>query len=167
MLFRSGSGKDTNGKDMGIAPGAQLVVLKVLDSHGNGTVANVMAALDWLAVYGPFHKVRVVNLSFGARPLDQPDKDPLALAAKVLVDRGIVVVAAAGNDGNSNGKKVWGGIPSPADAPWVLTVGASSSMGTLSRKDDQLASFSSRGPAVGRIAKPDVVASGVGIVEPI
>jgi hypothetical protein len=49
----------------------------------------------------------------------------------------------------------------------VLTVGASSSMGTLSRKDDQVANFSSRGPAVGRIAKPDVVASGVGIVAPV
>ncbi|HUK33379.1 MAG TPA: S8 family peptidase, partial [Vicinamibacterales bacterium] len=163
----AGNGLDTNGKEMGVAPGAQLVVLKVLDSQGNGTVANVIAALDWLAVYGPTHNVRVANLSFGSEPCDQPDQDPLALATKALVNRGIIVVAAAGNDGTSNGKKVWGGIPSPADAPWVLTVGASSSMGTLSRKDDQVASFSSRGPAVGRYAKPDVVASGVGIVAPV
>jgi serine protease AprX len=163
----AGSGKDSDGKEMGVAPGVQLVVLKVLDSHGNGTVANVIAALDWLAVNAQALKVRVVNLSFGGRPTELPSKDPLALATKVLVDRGIVVVAAAGNDGEVNGKKVWGGIPSPADAPWVITVGASSSMGTLSRKDDQMASFSSRGPAVGRIAKPDIVASGVGIVAPI
>jgi len=146
---------------------AQLVVLKVLDSQGNGTVANVIAALDWLAVYGQMYKVRVVNLSFGARPTEQPENDPLALAAKTLVDRGIVVVAAAGNNGELNGKKVWGGIASPADAPWVITVGASSSMGTMSRKDDQMAAFSSRGPAVGRLAKPDIVASGVGIVAPV
>jgi serine protease AprX len=163
----AGSGKDSDGKEMGVAPGAQLVILKVLDSQGNGTVSNVIAALDWLAVKAPTHNVRVVNLSFGAKPTELPSKDPLALAVKTLVDRGIVVVAAAGNNGDDNGKKVWGGIPSPADAPWVITVGASSSMGTLSRKDDQMASFSSRGPAVGRFAKPDIVASGVGIVAPI
>ena len=163
----AGGGKDSDGKEMGVAPGAQLVVLKVLDSQGNGTVANVIAALDWLAVNAQALKVRVVNLSFGAKPTEHPGKDPLALAAKALVDRGIVVVAAAGNNGELDGKKVWGGIPSPADAPWVVTVGASSSMGTLSRKDDQMASFSSRGPAVGRIAKPDIVASGVGIVAPV
>ena len=163
----AGSGKDTDGKEMGVAPGVQLVVLKVLDDQGNGTVANVIAALDWLAVNAQTLKVRVANLSFGAKPNELPNKDPLTLAAKALVDRGIVVVAAAGNDGEVNGKKVWGGIPSPADAPWVITVGATSSMGTLSRKDDQMASFSSRGPAVGRIAKPDIVASGVGIIAPV
>ena len=163
----AGTGHGTDGREMGVAPGAQLVVLKVLDSQGDGTVANVVAALDWLAIYGPTYKIRVVNLSFGARPSEQPENDPLALAAKKLVDRGVVVVAAAGNNGELDGKKLWGGIASPADAPWVITVGASSSLGTYSRKDDQLANFSSRGPAVGHIAKPDILASGVGIVAPV
>jgi serine protease AprX len=163
----AGTGRDSAGEMSGAAPGAKLVVLKVLDSQGNGTVSSVIAALDWLAVNGPALGVRVVNMSFGAKPTEQPEDDPLALAAKVLVDRGVVVVAAAGNSGTSNGKKVWGGIPSPADAPWVLTVGASSTLGTVTRKDDRMASFSSRGPAVGRIAKPDLVASGVGTVSAI
>ena len=163
----AGRGTDSGGQQKGVAPGAQLVVLKVLDSHGNGTVANVISALDWLAVYGPMLNVRVVNLSFGARPDEVPGKDPMALAAKTLVSKGMIVVAAAGNDGEHDGKKVWGGIPSPADAPWVLTVGASSTLGTVSRKDDQVARFSSRGPAVGGIAKPDIVASGVGTISTI
>ena len=163
----AGRGKDSAGEISGTAPGTRLVVLKVLDSQGNGTVSNVIAALDWLATYGPSMGVRVVNMSFGAQPTDAPENDPLALAAKALVDRGVVVVAAAGNNGQFNGKKVWGGIPSPADAPWVLTVGASSTLGTTTRKDDTMASFSSRGPAVGHIAKPDVVASGVGTVSTI
>ncbi len=163
----AGNGTDSKGLQAGLAPGAQLVVLKVLDANGTGTVANVLSALDWLAVYGPLLNVRVVNLSFGAKPEELPELDPLALATRTLVDRGMVVVAAAGNDGESNGKKVWGGIPSPADAPWVLTVGASSTLGTVTRKDDQMASFSSRGPAVGRIAKPDIVASGVGTISTI
>ena len=163
----AGRGRDSAGEVSGAAPGARLVVLKVLDSNGNGTVSNVIAALDWLAVYGPSLNVRVVNMSFGAKPTDAPENDALALAAKALVDRGVVVVAAAGNNGQVNGKKVWGGIPSPADAPWVLTVGASSTLGTTTRKDDTMASFSSRGPAVGHIAKPDLVASGVGTVSTI
>jgi serine protease AprX len=163
----NGNGLDSGGQWQGTAPAAKLVVLKVLDSQGNGRVSNVIAALDWLATYGPSYGVRVVNLSFGAKPDETPELDPLALAAKALVDRGVVVVAAAGNNGRSGGKKVWGGIPSPADAPWVITVGASSSMGTLTRRDDTMASFSSRGPAVGHIAKPDLVASGVGIVSTI
>ena len=162
-----GSGKDSGGVQAGVAPSAQLVVLKVLDAKGNGTVSNVIAALDWLATWGSRYRVRVVNLSFGARPDEAPESDPLALATRTLVRQGIVVVAAAGNDGERDGQKVWGGIPSPADAPWVLTVGASSSLGTVSRKDDQVARFSSRGPARGQIAKPDIVASGVGIVSTI
>ena len=163
----AGRGRDSAGEISGTAPGARLVVLKVLDSNGNGKVSSVIAALDWLAVYGPSFGVRVVNMSFGAKPTEAPESDPLALAAKTLVDRGVVVVAAAGNNGTFNGKKVWGGIPSPADAPWVLTVGASSTLGTLARKDDKMASFSSRGPAVGHIAKPDLVASGVGTLSTI
>ena len=163
----AGRGTDSGGQQKGVAPAAQLVVLKVLDSHGNGTVANVISALDWLATSGSRLNVRVVNLSFGARPDELPTSDPLALATKKLVDKGMIVVAAAGNDGEHDGKKVWGGIPSPADAPWVLTVGASSTLGTLSRKDDQMATFSSRGPAVGRIAKPDIVASGVGTISTV
>ncbi len=163
----AGHGNDSSGQVSGVAPGARLVVLKVLDNEGNGTVSNVIAALDWLATNGPALGVRVVNLSFGTKPTDAPDQDPLALAAKALVDRGIVVVAAAGNNGQYDGKKVWGGIMSPGDAPWVLTVGASSTMGSVTRADDTLAGFSSRGPAVGRIAKPDLVASGVGTLSTI
>src|SRR5262249_55034611 len=100
----AGSGKDSNGKMAGTAPGAKLVVLKVLDAQGNGYVSDVIAALDWLSAYGSYYNVRVVNMSFGAQPDDDPEQDPLAIAAANLVKKGIVVVAAAGNSGESNGK---------------------------------------------------------------
>ena len=79
--------------------------------------------------------------------------------------QGIVVVAAAGNTGrNPQGRQQYGGITAPGNAPWVLTVGASSHMGTIDRADDTIAAFSSRGPtAIDRAAKPDLVAPGVGI----
>ena len=91
--------------------------------------------------------------------------DPLTLAAKRAVDAGIVVVASAGNLGeDAYGRKQSGGITAPGNAPWVLTVGASSEQGTSTRSNDTIAKFSSRGPTwVDFSAKPDIVAPGVGI----
>src|SRR5439155_2977913 len=61
-------------------------------------------------------------------------------------------------------RTAYGGITAPGNAPWVLTVGASSHMGTVDRADDTIAAFSSRGPsAIDFAAKPDLVAPGVGI----
>ncbi len=76
-------------------------------------------------------------------------------------------MTAAGNIGkDANGKLQYGGITAPGNAPWVLTVGASSTMGTLTRNDDTMADFSSAGPtAVDFEAKPDLVAPGVGTVS--
>ena len=89
----------------------------------------------------------------------------MTLAAKRAVDSGIVVVAAAGNRGRDlTGQPQYGGITSPGNAPWVLTVGASGDLGTPDRGDDVVARFSSRGPAaIDENAKPDLVAPGVNI----
>jgi subtilisin family serine protease len=80
------------------------------------------------------------------------------------VDAGIVVVTAAGNLGrNAKGATQHGGITAPGNAPWVLTVGASTHNGTIDRRDDRVAPFSSRGPsAIDLVSKPDLVAPGVG-----
>jgi hypothetical protein len=89
------------------------------------------------------------------------------MAAKVLVDKGITVVAAAGNFGkNAANQLQWGGITSPGVAPWVLTTCAFNTNGTQETSDDAVASFSSSGPtAVDFSAKPDICAPGVGIVS--
>jgi hypothetical protein len=77
----------------------------------------------------------------------------------------LVVVAAAGNGGKDRfGHSRYSSITAPGNAPWVLTVGASSHMGTVDRSDDTVASFSSRGPTAFDFAsKPDMLAPGVGI----
>ena len=83
------------------------------------------------------------------------------------MDAGIVVVAAAGNMGKAaNGQPQYGAIGSPGNAPWVITVGASSTNGTVRRQDDTMAAFSSRGPTMyDYAAKPDLVAPGYGTIS--
>ncbi len=127
----------------------------------------MLAALDWLALNAAAKHIRVVNLSFGTPVTESYDTDPLTQATLALVEQGVVVVAAAGNEGqDSGGHELFGGITSPGNAPWVITVGASSTMGSLTRADDTLASFSSHGPtAINYSAKPDIVASGVGTIS--
>ena len=163
----AGNGLDSLGARAGIAPAAHLVGLKVLDAQGRGVISNVIAALDWVVANKATHNIRVVNLSVGAAVTESYKTDPLTLAAKRVVDAGIVVVTAAGNLGkNGGGNLQYGGITAPGNAPWVLTVGASSHEGTVSRLDDKMATYSSRGPtAIDFEAKPDVVAPGTGMVS--
>jgi len=162
-----GNGYDSNGRNAGMAPDASLVSLKVLDANGQGTISNIIAALNWVAANHRTFNIRVVNLSVGAYVHESYWVDPLTLAAKAVADKGIVVVAAAGNFGrNADGNLQYGGITAPGNAPWVLTVGASSTMGTLTRDDDTLASYSSSGPTcIDYAAKPDLVAPGTGTVS--
>ena len=161
----AGNGYDSDGRRTGIAPGAHLVVLKVLDRAGQGRISNVIAALDYAVSHRAELNLRVVNMSIATVPTESVELDPLAQATRAATDAGLVVVAAAGNNGRGrNGRMQYGGITAPGNAPWVLTVGASSHQGTVDRSDDRLATFSSRGPtAVNRSAKPDLLAPGVGI----
>jgi serine protease AprX len=163
----AGNGYDSNGKMAGIAPEASLVSLKVLGADGTGSISDVIAALDWVLEHHADYNIRVVNLSVGAAVHESYWTDPLTLAAKRVVDAGVVVVSAAGNFGkNAAGLPQYGGISAPSNAPWVLTVGASSTNGTVPRGDDTMASFSSRGPTyLDWSAKPDLVAPGVGTVS--
>jgi serine protease AprX len=163
----AGNGTDSFGAHLGAAPDATLVALKVLDANGHGTIANVIAALEWVLANHAQYNIRVANLSVGAPVRESYTTDPLTLAAKRVVDAGVVVVTAAGNHGrNASGEPLYGGITAPGNAPWVLTVGASSSQGTIARLDDTVAGFSSRGPTyLDWGAKPDVVAPGHGTIS--
>jgi serine protease AprX len=159
----AGNGFHSGASRSGLAPGARIVALKVLDGSGAGRISNVIAAFGDVLANKDLHHIRIVNVSLGAAVYESYNTDLLTLAAKRLVDAGIVVVAAAGNRGVNSGRPLYGSVMAPGNAPWVLTVGASSHMGTARRRDDTVALFSSRGPtAVDYAAKPDLVAPGVG-----
>jgi serine protease AprX len=163
----AGNGYDSRGKQSGLAPDAAILSLKVLDANGEGTISNIIAALGWVAANATTYNIKVVNMSVGAPIKESFWTDPLTLAVKRVTDRGITVVGAAGNFGkNAAGQLQYGGITAPANAPWVLTIGASSTMGTLTRNDDTMANYSSAGPTYKDfLAKPDLVAPGTGTVS--
>jgi serine protease AprX len=163
----AGNGYDSYGEKRGIAPDSNVISLKVLDQNGQGTISNIIAALGWVAKNAKTYNIRVVNMSVGAAIHESYWTDPLTLAVKAITDKGITVVTAAGNMGkNAHGQLQYGAITAPANAPWVLTVGASSTNGTLTRSDDTMAGFSSSGPTfIDFDSKPDLVAPGTGTIS--
>jgi serine protease AprX len=163
----AGNGYDSRGVREAIAPGAHIVALKALARDGSGSISNIIAAIEYAISIKSKYNIRVLNMSLGASVLESYKTDPLTLAAKRAVDAGIVVVASAGNMGKAkDGSPQYGAIGSPGNAPWVLTVGASSTNGTADRRDDTMGSYSSRGPTmIDFNAKPDLVAPGTGTVS--
>ena len=112
----------------------------MLDGDGHGYISDVIAAIDYAIAVRSAYNIRVINLSVAAAPSESYNTDPLTLAARRATEAGIVVVASAGNLGrNGDGETQFGGITSPGNAPWVLTVGASSHNGTARRSDDSIA----------------------------
>jgi serine protease AprX len=163
----AGNGYDSRGTRQSIAPKAKLVVLKALDSTGGGRISTIIEAIDYAISIRKTYNIRVINMSLGAGVFESYNTDPLTLAAKRAVDAGIVVVVAAGNMGKAkDGRTQYGAIAAPGNAPWVLTVGASSTEGSVDRRDDKVAKFSSRGPTmIDFDVKPDLVAPGTGTVS--
>jgi len=145
----------------GIAPQANLINLRVLDQNGGGTDSAVISAISTAIALKPLFNIRVLNLSLG-RPIYESYKlDPLCHAVEAAWKSGIVVVVAAGNNGRYQPTNGYATVTSPGNDPYVITVGAMKPMGTPTRLDDLIASYSSKGPtAVDDVAKPDLVAPG-------
>ena len=147
----------------GIAPRANVINLRVLDSRGHGTDSAVIAAMDRAIELKTMYNIRVLNLSLGRGIQESSSVDPLCAAVHRAWQAGITVVVAAGNNGrdNSMGTLGYGTISSPANSPDAITVGAMKDMGTATRADDLMASYSSKGPTlIDQTVKPDIVAPG-------
>ncbi len=152
----------------GVAPKANIINLRVLKSDGSGDDASVIAAIDRAIQLKNTYNIRVINLSLGRRVRESYTLDPLCQAVESAWRAGIVVVVAAGNFGrdNSMGTGGYGTIASPANDPYVITVGATNTLGTLSKGDDYVATFSSKGPSlIDHVVKPDLVAPGNSIAS--
>ncbi|MCP4630349.1 MAG: S8 family serine peptidase, partial [bacterium] len=134
----------------GVAPGAGLIDVRVIDSASNScavtaTWGRMVDALQ--KIYDNRNKwnVQVVNMSLqncnAAGFVPSGGLDAFSQLVDLAESVGIVVVAAASNNGPSNN-----GLPTPAAATRAITVAASQTLNTVNRADDNMAGFSSRGP---------------------
>jgi serine protease AprX len=164
----AGSGALSNRREYrGIAPAVNLVVLKVLDSTGAGYTSDVLRALDFAVANRKKYGIDVINLSLGHPIYEPAATDPLVQAVERASAAGIVVVAAAGNQGvnQTTGQPGYAGITSPGNAPSAITVGAVMTNNTVSRRDDRIPDYSSAGPTwYDAYAKPDLLAPGHRII---
>ena len=133
------------------------------DDHGNAYLIDVIAALQFVVDHGADYGIRVVNLSLGSSLALPYEIDPLNAAVEAAWAHGVVVVVAAGNRGSEPDAVSY----SPANDPYVITVGAVDDQGTKTTGDDSLTPWSSRGVTQDGFAKPDIVAPGAHIVAPL
>jgi len=141
----------------GVAPAADIVSIKVLDEVGQGRTSTMIAGIAWAIVHKDDYNIRVLSISIGGNPVGPIKHDPIAMAVEAAWQRGITVVCAAGNEGDFGS----GGILSPGNDPFVITVGATDTRQTAAVTDDAVASYSSVGPTLfDEVAKPDLVAPG-------
>ncbi len=161
----------------GVAPGAKIIDVKVLDSLGKGTSASVMGAIQWCINNKNFawsgqparhHGIDILNMSLGSK-VRSDGKDALSIMVNAAVSEGLVVVAACGNTSS-----LGSGFGTPAAADGAITVGGLNDQGTVDRADDAVMPNSNFGPRLSDgdddqldELKPDAVAPGSGIHSPI
>ena len=157
----SGSANGYAATYAGMAPNVNLINLRVLDQNGFGTDSQVIAAIQQAINLKNTYNIRVISMSLGRPVFESYTLDPVDQAVEAAWKAGIVVVAAAGNNGRFSLTNGFGTIGVPANDPAVITVGATMTETTNTRVDDQIASYSSKGPTtIDHIGKPDLVAPG-------
>ncbi len=136
----AGSGAALNGKYKGVAPGCDIIAVKVLDESGNGNKEQVIEALDWIKANRIKYNIRIINISVGTT--QKESHRDLIYAVESAWDDGFIVVAAAGNMGPGQGS-----ITAPGSSRKVITVGSAD---MLVRHQG----ISGRGPTCDCIIKP-------------
>jgi serine protease AprX len=150
-LIAGGAVPGTNGRALGVAPGARVVVVKVADDNGVTSLSEVLAGLDWVAAHA--RAIKVVNLALAqVRPTaPQYGADPLTAGIEHVAASGVLPVVAVGNTP--------GQVSTPGDDLDALTVGSADTANGV----PGVASFSGYGNVDG-VNKPDLVAPGVHVL---
>jgi serine protease AprX len=150
-----------HGQYVGVAPNANLISIKVSDETGATTVLDVIYGLQFAVEHQSDYNIRVVNLSLDTTTPQSYKTDPLDAAVEAAWMHGLAVVVAAGNKGNVPGAVQY----SPANDPYVITVGGVDENGSANPAGDTIASWSSLGTTQDGFQKPDVYAPGAHIVS--
>ena len=156
-----GNGAASLGEYRGMAPGVNLINLKVSDAYGMTYESDLVDGLQWIYNNKDAYNIRVVNISMNSTIAQSYHTSPLSAAVEILWFNGIVVVVSAGNNGTGTGPVT---VYPPANDPFVITVGATEDKGTSSLADDNLAIFSAYGTTEDGYVKPDLVAPGRNVI---
>jgi serine protease AprX len=149
----------------GAAPNAPIVSIRTSDRQGRSVTSDVIAAADWILANAARYHIRVANFSLSGSVETSFRFDPLDKAVERLWFNGIVVVAAAGNHGSSDGPVSMS--YAPANDPFIITVGAADQLQTSDPWDDTVTSWSGYGYTMDGFTKPDLVAPGRYLVMPV
>ena len=143
----------------GLAPASRVVNVRVGAADGAVDVSQVIAAIDWVVQHRNDNgmNIRVLVLAYGTDGTQSYEIDPLTAAVENAWRNGIVVVAAAGNRGDTALS-----LDNPAIDPYVIAVGASETNGTFTTSDDTLAPFNSAPSATRGV---DLLAPGRSVVS--
>lgn len=156
----AGSGEVSAGKYRGIAPECRLVVGKVLDQRGEGSVDAMLKGLAWVREHQREWKISLLNISVGIGKIRwDADMEKLIRAVEELWLRGVVVVAAAGNAGPLPGSMSALGLSGK-----VITVGCHEG-GYFGNRGSLCENYSGRSSDGAAVHKPDVVAPGTDIIS--
>ncbi len=156
----AGNGYSSKGKYKGIAPEANILAIKVLDESGNGNTSDILSTIQWIIDNKEVYKTRIINFSLGAIAQYKERRDPLVKAANKAIENDLIVVAAVGNSGPMRNT-----ILSPATSRYVISVGSVDDRNESYAHYETIAEFSSRGPTLDRVRKPDLLAPGVDIMS--
>lgn len=154
-------GGNSGGRYIGVAPGVNLVSVKVSDDNGVSLVSDFIKGIQWVIDNKATYGIRVINISATAGNALSYNDDPLDAAVEQAWFAGLVVVVAAGNRGGESCSTCY----APANDPYVITVGAIDDKGTASFSDDALPTWTSSGATQDGFAKPEILAPGSRIVS--
>ena len=154
----AGDGYLSNGLYKGIAPDAELVLLKVMNEEGHITTENIVKALQWVLKNYKKYDIRIVNMSLGDDEAVSYKQSAVDQLAEQLIAKGIIVVAAVGNDEN-------GMIKPPANSPDVIAVGGFDDENSLVTETKLY--HSTYGKTVDDLMKPELIANAIWIAAPI
>ena len=155
----AGDGSLSNGLYKGIASDASLVLLKVMDSNGKITTENISKALQWVVKNYKQYNIRVINMSLGDDMEGSWKNSKVDVLAEKLIEKGITIVAAVGNDSNAS-------IKPPANSPNVIAVGGWDDNNKLNGEESKLY-HSSFGKTHDELHKPELIANAIWIAAPI
>jgi serine protease AprX len=158
----AGNGVASGGKYKGIAPGVNLINIRVSNYEGLTYTSDLIDGLQWVNDNREAYNIRVLNLSINSTAPESYQNSPLDAAVEILWFNGIVVVVAAGNNGTAEGPST---VYPPASDPFVITVGAVEDLGTVATDDDFVGHFSAYNTTEDGFAKPDIVAPGRNLIS--